>query len=288
MRVTNKNNLPEVLVNAIEKMIYPPSKGMSMGATTLISPPIIHQLRKRHWEELEEDVTDSTWRFLGTAIHKVLEGVSDSNIAEVRAGKEIEGMTIRCVADVKEGSELYDYKVTSSWKKTFSKGTPPEWARQLNINAYLFRDIKTAKIIAIYRDWSAMKALGNPDYPQTAIEAYSITLAPAEEQLKYITERIRLHKAAMELPDDQLPICTPEERWAKETVWAVYKNTNKTATKLFKKLDEATTFAMKMGEQFPKATFHFVERKGEDTRCKRFCPVARWCEHGKNLLKGGE
>ena len=609
MKILNKNNLPDIIVKAIESLIYAPKAGNdSIGVTSLIAPPIIHQLRKRHWDEIKEDVIDSTWRLFGSAIHKVMEDVSDSKIAEQWASKEINGITVKCKADVKDGSELFEYKCTclpleaeiltkdgfkkydeikvgeevlaydikkdqTTWvpllkisvfplmevitlksksfqmrctpnhkwfveaiseykgkkyikrkviearnfksgktriitsaccvekgtlditpeesallgwivtdggiawignspsvyisqskepyrseirekfknwftsekirtigwsnkpisifhvkakeirklfnklgfknkndlpsivtrlsvgarqamldamkkaegttskkghfywaqnpggvfdsfqilatlegqrlgltfnnkgtlytsfssrryvstynrktgKPIFDKGLtsfdpvwcpttkygsfvtrfnrqvtitgnsvwhkvlspnelPPEWARQLNVNAYLFGGIKTAKAIVIYRDWSKSKALKEADYPQAPLVAYDIKLAPEEDQLKYILERVKLHKEAVGLSDDQLPICSPEDRWAKETTWAVYKNTNKTALRVHKSKGLAEKMVADLTEQ-TKDSYKIEERKGADVKCEGFCPVAKWCSYGKQLIE---
>lgn len=281
MKITNKKNLPDVIVRAIEGLIYEPSKENRISVTSLIASPILYQLKRRHWDEIEEDAIDSTWRLLGTAIHKVIEGVTDKNISERKAEKDFGGIVVSGKADVVDGSELYDYKVTSSWHSVFSQGLPKDWVRQLNAYAYLFGGIKTAKIITIYRDWSRSKAM-DADYPSEPLMAYDIPLASEEDQLKYILERVELHRKASELQDQELPECTPEERWAKDTTWAVYKNDNKSATRVFKKMEEANSYIiMQKGNN----KYDIRERKSEDTKCLSYCPVKNFCRYGMSLLK---
>ena len=286
MKLTNNKNLPEVIVNAIEKLTFPPHPDANrIRVTALIAPPIIFQLKRRHWDEIEEDASESVWRLLGTAIHKVIESVSDNKTSEQKAEKDFNGITISGKIDTVNGSEVCDYKITSVWHKVFADGIPEEWARQLNVYAYLLKGIKTAKVIVIYRDWSKSKARQDADYPQEALAAYPITLASEDTQRKYIEERIKLHKEAMGLADDDLPICSPEERWATETTWAIYKNANKTATRVLKNKEEAEKLieAMAKGK---KDEYRIEERKGEDKRCLQYCPVVSWCPYGKKLIKG--
>jgi hypothetical protein len=116
--------------------------------------------------------------------------------------------------------------------------------------------------------------------------AYDVPLADKDEVREYILERIALHKEAMELPDDQLPPCTPEERWANPTTWAVYKNSNKTAYRVLGSEDEARGLLTKMAELCPKDEFRIEVRPGADRRCESFCSVAKWCEYFKK--KGGD
>ena len=283
MKITNKKNLPDVIVRAIEGLIYPPSKENRINVTSLIRPPIVHQLLRRHWNELEEDAIDSVWRLLGTAIHKVIEGVTDKNISEKKGEKDFGGIVISGKADVVDGSELYDYKVTSAWHSVFSQGLPKDWVRQMNVYAYLFGDIKSAKIIAIYRDWIRSKAI-DADYPPEPLMAFDVALADKEEQEKYILERVKLHSEASALPDDMLPICTPEERWQKPTTWAIYRNENKIATRVFNSKEKAEKYAGGLTAKMTRVS----ERPGEDKKCLYYCPVKKFCHYGKSLEKGGE
>ena len=72
MKLTNKFNLPQTFMNVLERPTY--SKGKAhLSATELLMPPQIAQLRKTHWEDLEEDVADRIWAIFGTAIHSILE-----------------------------------------------------------------------------------------------------------------------------------------------------------------------------------------------------------------------
>ena len=283
MKLTNNKALPDVIVNAIEKLIYPPHPDANrIAVTSLIAPPIIFQLKRRHWEEISEDASESVWRLLGTSVHKLIESVSDSRVSEQKVEKDFGDITVSGKIDVAEGSELCDYKITSAWKKVFTDGNvPAEWSRQLNVYAYLRGGIKTAKVIVIYRDWSHSKARQDADYPQEPLTAYDVRLAPESDQLGYIVERVALHRQAMSLPDDELPICSPEDRWATETKFAIYKNENKTATRVLGSREEAERLIEVSANG--KDKYRIEERAGEDKRCLQYCPVKQWCSYGKNL-----
>ena len=285
MKLLNKTNLPAVIVNAIEKLTYAPNPDASrISVTSLISPPIIFQLRRRHWHEIEEDASESAWRIMGTAIHKVIESVSDDKMSELKVEKQFGNITISGVIDVAGEAELYDYKITSAWKKVFSVNlVPDEWSRQLNCYAYLKGGINTAKVIVIFRDWSRSKSFQDADYPQNALMAYDVPLATQEDQKSYIEERVKLHKEAMNLPDDALTICSPEERWQTETTYAVYKNENKTATRVLSSQPEAEKIASNLRLASPKDKYRIEVRQGQDKRCEQFCSVKQWCPYGKTL-----
>lgn len=69
VKFTNKLNLPEPLVNALQ---YDSHRMMGhISVTQLIEPPRIRVLKK--FIEKEEDVTDRMWMLWGSAIHNILE-----------------------------------------------------------------------------------------------------------------------------------------------------------------------------------------------------------------------
>jgi hypothetical protein len=88
--------------------------------------------------------------------------------------------------------------------------------------------------------------------------------------------RVREHEVARAiwLPHpDLMPVCTPEERWRKPTVWAVYAP-GKTvkAAKLHDNAEDAAAHAERIGGEVQ-------YRAGEDTRCEEYCEVSRWCPY---------
>ena len=54
MKLTNKYNLPEDVVKALSHSTYKAGDG-SYSATTLLKPPRIVHLERRHYEEIEQD-----------------------------------------------------------------------------------------------------------------------------------------------------------------------------------------------------------------------------------------
>lgn len=281
MKITNKHGLPDVVVNAVKAMIREPSDE-AIHVTQLIQPPIVRQLKKRHWSELEEDASDAVWRLFGTAVHEKLATLSPDNVVENRVEAVIDGVTVRGTPDVADG-ELSDYKVTSVWHKVFADGLPDDWCKQLNVYAYLLGNIKKATIIAIYRDWHKSKAARDADYPPRPMMHYDLPLSSKGEQEAYIKKQIKAHKEAEKLPDDALPICSPEDRWATKTTYAIYKNQNKTATRVVDSPEEAEKIMALMAEKMPKHEFRIEERPGVDKRCQSYCPVQAFCRHGKKL-----
>ena len=72
MKFSNDYNLPQALADALTLDTYDHQTDNIYSVSTLIAPPKITILRKRHFEEIEEDVSESCWRLFGSAVHEVL------------------------------------------------------------------------------------------------------------------------------------------------------------------------------------------------------------------------
>ncbi len=277
MKITNKFHLPPVIAAALKTNWY--DKHDSISATSLINPPRIYYLRRRHADEITEDVSDRIWTLFGSSIHEVLQNTAmPDTLKEERLFLDIAGKTISGKFDVFDGDILTDYKVTSAWTIVFGS-RKKEWEQQLNIYAYLLHNAgfscNKLQIIALLRDWQKSKALQDSNYPQLPISVINLPLWDVEKQQEFITNRVMRFTAAEKKPDNELPLCTDEERWMSETVYAVKKPNRKSAIKLYKTLEEAEKRAKteKGG---------YVEtRKGEPKRCKDYCPVKDFCNQYK-------
>jgi len=287
MKITNRFDLPAPVVRALTTDDY--SRGKSdLSVTQIIDSPRVRLLRKQHDEKIEEDVSDMVWSVLGRAAHKVLEDSDEEGYTiEERVFAEVEGWRLSGAIDLqKHGNilSLYDYKVTSVWSVIYGKSS---WETQLNCYAYLLWKAKKQKvgalnIIAILRDWNRRDA-GKPDYPSSPIMEIPIQLWSQDEQQRYVTERVRLHQDAESsmVLGEPLPLCSAEERWEKQTTYAVRKKANKRALRVFKSMDEANAFL--------EEGMVIDERKGESTRCAQdWCRVSQWCEQYQEALNAGD
>jgi hypothetical protein len=295
MKFTNKFNLPQTFVNVIHRPTY--SKGKAhISATEIINSPRIVQLKKKHWDDIEQDASEMVWSLFGSAVHNILEhGKDKHHIVEERLNIEFEGWKISGAIDLQElepngTMTISDYKVTGAWAVMNEKD---DWHRQLNIYGWLVEKVKNVpvgklQIIAIIRDWSARDAASKEGYPQSPVATIDIPLWTFEEREAFITKRIYDHGTALfEMETDgEMPDCTPEEMWEKKTSYALKKDGNVRAKSVHETLEDAEKALAKSEETAKKNEKFAIEvRQGERTRCRSYCQVSPFCTQYQNYLK---
>lgn len=284
MKLTNEKGLHASIAAAIAADPYDDG-GADVSVTGLIGPPRIRILAKRHKEKLVQDVSERVWALLGQAVHSVIERANtgpSTHLSEQRFHWEVStpGGFVKLSGAVDDfdpaSGTVTDWKVTSAWTIVFGDRTE-DWERQLNCYAHLLRNaghsVNALEVVAILRDWSAKDAREKPDYPQIQVVTVPLKLWPAEEATRYVEARCELHRAAEGLPDALLPLCSPEERWARPAKWAVMKPGGTRAIRLFDSHADARAASLAM----PGTVLE--ERKGEDVRCKGYCSARSVCSY---------
>jgi len=291
MKITNKFNIPQTIINILDRPTY--SKGKAnLSVTQLLNSPKIVALTKKFEDEIEQDASDMVWSIFGSAVHNILEhGKDDNHIVEQRIHKEYDGWHISGAIDLQvvneNGIDVKDYKTTTVWAVMNEK---IEWEVQLNIYAGLVEDVKkipvtSVGIVAIIRDWNRRESTTREGYPEAPIKEIPIRLWSKEERDQYISKRIALHSAcdfAIET-DGSLPDCTPDEMWEKPTTYAIKKVGNKRAFKVYETEKDALDAIADMEK-----TYEIEVRPGERTRCTNFCPVSQYCEQYRDYLNNKE
>ncbi len=286
MKLTNNFGLPDTFVNVIKRPQY--TKGDSqISATEILNSPRIVQLKRQHWEGLEEDAADMVWSLFGSAVHNILQhGKDDHHIVEERIFTQFDGWRISGAIDLQEvysdGIVISDYKVTGAWSVMNEK---MDWHNQLNVYAWLVEKVKQTpvkglQIIAIIRDWSRRDAQTKEGYPKAPVTTISIPLWSFEDREKYIASRLKLHNDAFFAAHsgEEMPQCTSEEMWEKPESFAVMKEGGKRAKSVHQNRAEAEAALPPKG--------YFVEhRPGGRTRCASFCQVSGFCNQYQSYLK---
>jgi hypothetical protein len=287
MKITNKFNLPQPFVDLVSGDTY--DKGLSDITTTgLAQPPKIAELWRRHSEDISMDCSEKVWTMMGSANHWVLEQIAHRDpkryVAEQRFYLDVDGVKLGGQIDLfdRETETLWDYKVSSVYKAM--SDDVMDWTKQANVNKLLCEHNgvypKKLAILLVMKDWKRKDSEIKPDYPKCAIKEIPLPIWRPEETFAYIRSRINLHNAAKSIDkEDDIPVCTEDERWAKPTTYAVLKEKGAkraVAGGIYESEPEAKLHAQRIGG--------IVEtRAGSNARCENYCQVRKWCNFGRNL-----
>ena len=294
MNYTNDNDLPQPFVNAVKSNHrYTPKR---YSVTDVLGGTCEAVLKRRHDSDITEDVSQRIWALFGTAVHKVLEQAeaSPTQLQEQWFSVEVQdGYTLSGIFDLYDEATqtVTDWKTTSVWTVTF--GDFEKWRRQTLIYCWMLErhgfKARRGEIVAILRDHSARKAKTERDYPKHPV--FRIGWDFTDEDMlwaeRYVSEWFSDVALQEKLPDHELEMCSPEERWNKPDKWAVMRKGQKKAVKLFGSEKEALGFMDWLAVQpSNKGRGLYVEhRQGEDTKCESYCPVAQWCPYTKGLIE---
>ena len=284
MKITNKQNLPAPVVALLTRNFY--TKGASQySVTELMSPPKIRRLREQFDDQIEVDVTSMLASQFGTFMHGKLEAKEIAGfINEERLFTDVNGMTISGQIDLQEelgsGIGITDYKFVKAWSVMMNKS---DWETQLNVYKWLVETVKHKKVVrlqvcAFIKDYSKFET--KEGYPEAEAVMIDIPMWDSVKAESYVRSRLEMHQNAKMAHDfgEELQPCTDEERWAKETTYAVKRDGRKTAIRVFKTIEEATELA-------EKEKGYVETRAGEYTRCTgNYCGVAEWCEQYQGEL----
>jgi hypothetical protein len=278
MRVTNKYNLPEPLYHAlVDKGEFKMELGR-VRATTLIMPVRQSLLMLRHDAEIEEDASDAFWRLLGKAMHSVLQTSQSWNtLKEIPLSFKLGNWTVTGHADLWESTKvLSDYKITSAWSYVFRR--PDDYEDQLNLYrlglSEIGIEVKALQAVQLFRDWQRSRA-DDQKYPQIPIAILPVKTWTLEGTRDYFVRRITILEENWDKPDNELPLCTPEETWTSETTYAVMTEGRKSAHRVLSSMALALEWVEENGDKLKKPSI--VTRLGSARRCEEYCGVAPHC-----------
>ena len=278
MITTNEMGLPEAFVNFVSNVRH--NKPGTLSATTLLQGDKQIVLYDRHFDELKQDAADQLWASFGTAFHAIMEKQESNTFKEEAFEVQVGDWKVTGHLDGydMEKEIIEDWKTTSVWKVI--KQNFDEWKAQGLTYAWLIRkaglNVQKCRFIALLKDHSKAEAKRKSDYPQKPVYIYQfdVTDADIEATEQRIINKIKSVTEAYKMQDDEIPPCTPEERWATETKYAVMKEGRQTAVKLCDDMQSAEAY---MANLPPK---HYIQvRPGEDRRCQEYCPCAEFCNY---------
>jgi hypothetical protein len=284
MTITNRLNLPAGLVKAVSTERHNAARCLS--ATTLLQGTKQIILTDRHWNELEDDVSDRIWAIWGQAVHSLLEHEGENDFTEQEIACKAGDITITGRIDnynMATGT-ICDYKTASVNKVKFNDFS--EWRAQGMIYAWLLArnsfPVERCRFIALLKDHSKTEARRDRRYPEKPIFVYEFNVTPDRlfKTGQFIRDKAQEYEAYQKLDDDKIPPCLPEQRWDRPPVFAVKKEGRKTAVRLFDAQAEAEAKAAELGAG------HFVEtRPGESIKCRSYCLCCDFCDFYRQNVK---
>lgn len=292
MIITNKLGLPRPFVSAVEsEHAYTPKR---YSVTALLKGTREAILQRRHDDEIESDVADMAWLIFGTAVHSVLENAQETS-TQLKENKIVvplpNGYEVSGIFDLYDDATgtVTDYKTATVWKVVFNDWD--DYRKQTLAYCWLLRqigfDARRGEIVALLKDHSKSKAEREADYPRFPIYriGWDFTEIDFDGMGKFIAAKLREIEEAEQLPDDQLPLCTKEERWGKADSWAVKKAGNKRAAKVHDSQEAAEHHAAQLAEQ-QGCAYEVEYRPGEDTKCAKYCSAREFCDHFTAVQEG--
>lgn len=284
MKITNKLGLPEPFVQMCSSdYVYRPQR---YSVTSLLKGIRETILERRH--ETEQDVADCIWMLFGTAAHNILESQqeTESQLKECSVETQIDGITISGRFDLydAETKTVTDYKTCSVWKVIFGDYT--DWRLQTLMYAYMLKQsgfaVEHGEIVAVMRDHSKRDAKYKENYPPYPVKR--ITFNFKDEDFtsieRWLVDKVAEIKVAESMPDDELPVCTPDQRFNSGDKYAVMKKGRKRALRVLDDYDQANSWMQNNDGDY------IEERKGEDKKCLEYCSVCTFCNYWQEKYGG--
>lgn len=280
MKITNKLGLPQPFVSAVERSYTYKDKQYSV--TALLKGTCHAILERRHYDEIEKDVSEMIWMIFGSATHKILEE-SQETIDQLKEDKLVidlpNGYKLSGIFDLYDNKTktVTDYKTASVNKVLFNDWE--DYRKQTLMYCWMLRNIgfnaQRGEVVALLKDHSKTKADVQADYPDVPV--YRIGWTFNDDDFKEIEEYIlnkfeEIHDCE-QMESKDLPHCTPQERWHKDDKYAVTKIGNKKAKKLCNSKEEAELYI----DANELKGYAIEKREGADMRCDKYCDVNQWC-----------
>ena len=292
MKITNKHDLPLVLIDWIENSNKQRQLQVDQGdftVTQLLSNPKEQYLLSRN-PDIEVDASQFISVLSGEAWHAGIAANSTNRrfngaLVEKRFSIKYHGWKITGQPDVIDGDYLMDYKESTVGR--FAKGVPQEYENQLNFYHYILSSNgKHPKFMGIwvkYKDYMPSRA-GTNHYPDAAMQYFPVQIWDYDEQDAFIKSRIEAHVGNLnsQLDKMDMPQCTDEERWYSNEVHAVMKKGGKRSLHNAATHDDAQAWIDGANTRVKKDQLTIELRPGVYRKCENYCFAKSVCDQYNN------
>lgn len=307
MNFTNKANLsfPAAAMLYLDEYDYNDNP-WHISATTLMRSVKSIILTKRHSDQAADiDLISRVPSTMGTAMHSLLEKAMDSTkvlrgvsklfsldhipkiIMEKRSSATVGKWTVSGKFDLCLDNQLIDLKTCSVWSDIFDSSRE-DYILQGSIYRWLNPDLNLTDMIQIekwFTDWQKKEAAKKREYPQHRVISKFYPLMSCAQTENWITSKLAQIEKHFDLPENQIPACTPEELWETQTKYKVFKT-------------EKSTRAMNGGVKNTRAEAEaFLASKngngvittfpGQVKRCN-WCSAINVCDQAKAYIQSGQ
>lgn len=205
---------------------------------------------------------------------------------EQRASKKVGKWTVSGKFDFVGDGRVEDFKSTSVFT-AMNNTNDEKYILQGSLYRWLNPDLITQDQMAIqwiFTDWSKVRAMADPNYPQNRVQQKLFPLMPINKVQAYVERTLNQLDTYWNSPEEEIPLCTDADLWRSDPVFKYYKNPEKTArsTKNFDTKQEAMLRYIEDGSKGL-----VKEVPGQVTACK-YCPAFSVCSQKDALIASGD
>jgi hypothetical protein len=205
---------------------------------------------------------------------------------EQRAYKQVGKFKVSGKFDFVGDGRVEDFKSTSTFT-AMNNTNDEKYSWQGSIYRWLNPLIITKDHIAIqwiFTDWSKIRAMTDPKYPQNRIQQKLFPLKSIQETDSFVRRKLDQIERHWNTAEADLPLCSDEDLWRSAPVFKYYKNPGKTlrSTKNFETMHDARLRFIEDGN-----VGFIKEVPGDVTACK-YCPAFGICTQKDALIQSGD
>ena len=293
-----KDNLEKDVLDQLNKNKYI-RIGSDVSVTELIDSPRIVHLRNRHRDKLVSDNFDiNIPSLVGQGLHRELQkylkmqhNIDGNWLIERKMCSVFNNIRLAGKFDALWNlKHLYDIKYTGVFK--YIKGDWESFEAQLNIYDYMLHmdgiEIEKLFLFVVFSDWKQGKVY-KTGYPKHRKEVIEVKKWSRVAQKDFIVSRLKAWEKNLNLKDNKLTLCTPEERWAGNPVYKLFKApVSKRSTKNFPTRARAENYKAKCIANSKDSSWDnsFIDKGFPQPwkRCEGWCDVKDFCNQYKEKL----